>query len=516
VDPMLVHRFVSVCIASVILGLGALAGFARAEDSLWQTDFEAAKTKAKAEKKLLLVDFTGSDWCGWCKKLVAEVFSKEEFKKEAPKKFVLVELDFPQSKKQSDELKKQNKKLLEQYKVQGYPTILVLDAEGQVVAKTGYQAGGAEKYVKHLADFVDVYGTVVTIKKELEAAKGIDRAKLLDKLVDAYIKLNNEIDELAAWDKEIVALDVDNKAGLKAKHEFRVLMAEFAKLKEARKYDELKAVAEKALALSGVTEEQKLDVYLALCQANREGGQFDQAKAVAEKALALPGITAEQKQSVYLLLCQTYAAQSDFVNVVACLKKGIEVAPDSEQSKQFKMFIQQCKPMADAQEAIVKLKAELENVKGLDRAKILDKLVEAQSKLAAAARGTSSQDIEKWSREIITLDADNKAGLKNKYEFRLMLGDAGKLFQQGKSAEGHALIEKALAISGLTGEQKQQAHFIAAVSRLNEKDYQKGIDGLKEALKAAPDSQQAAFIKRLIGMAEEKLKPEKGDKGGKE
>jgi len=68
---------------------------ARAGEGPWLTDFEAAKAKAKAEKKLLLVDFTGSDWCVWCRKLKDQALDKEPFKTEAPKRFVLVELDYP-------------------------------------------------------------------------------------------------------------------------------------------------------------------------------------------------------------------------------------------------------------------------------------------------------------------------------------------------------------------------------------------------------------------------------------
>ena len=97
-----------------------------ADEELWQTDYKAALAKAKAEKKYVLADFTGSDWCGWCIKLHNEVFEKEPFKTEAPKQYVLVELDFPQEKKQPDELKKQNADLSEKYKIEGYPSVLLL------------------------------------------------------------------------------------------------------------------------------------------------------------------------------------------------------------------------------------------------------------------------------------------------------------------------------------------------------------------------------------------------------
>ena len=69
------------------------------------------RARPRPKRKLLLVDFTGSDWCGWCIKLKQEVFDKTEFKTEVPKQFVLVELDFPPSKEIPDELKKQNEQV---------------------------------------------------------------------------------------------------------------------------------------------------------------------------------------------------------------------------------------------------------------------------------------------------------------------------------------------------------------------------------------------------------------------
>jgi tetratricopeptide (TPR) repeat protein len=426
-----------------------------------------------------------------------------------------VELDYPtpaKKKKQSAELQKQNEELLKQYKVQGYPTILVMDAEGKVVAKTGYQQGGPEKYVKHLAKFVEVHGDVVKMTKELDKAQGLDRAKLLDKLIDGYIALNNEIDDLPAWDKEIVKLDADNKAGLKAKHEFRILMAEFSELKNNRKVAEAKAVADKMLALQGVSGEQQLEVYLALCEMYRENGPIAEAKAAAEKALAVPGISGEKKQDVYMAQCECYFAQGDFVNVLACLKKGIEAAPESEKVGQFKGIIEQFKPMAEAQEAIVKLKAELANLKGLDRAKTLDKLIEAWDKLGGRSSEVSSQDIDKWSREIMTLDADNKAGLQKKYAFRNQMADGTKLLQEKKTAEGRAAIEKALTLPGATGEQTQTAHFKLAISYLQEGDPQKGLEHLQKALDAAPDTQRAQMIKGFIARIKQQMEADKPSK----
>ena len=106
----------------------------------WMTDLSKAQAKAKAENKLVLLDFTGSDWCGWCIKLNKDVFSKPEFAEYAKKNLVLVEVDFPRGKKLSAEQKKANDALQKKYKIQGYPTIIVLNKEGTQVGELQYMS----------------------------------------------------------------------------------------------------------------------------------------------------------------------------------------------------------------------------------------------------------------------------------------------------------------------------------------------------------------------------------------
>lgn len=120
----------------------------------WETDFELAKQRAKDENKDILVDFTGSDWCGWCIKLKKEVFDKPEFQEYAAKKLIMVELDFPRKKQLPEKEKEQNQKLAEKYDIQGYPTILLLNSKGREVARTGYQEGGPEKYIEHVKELL--------------------------------------------------------------------------------------------------------------------------------------------------------------------------------------------------------------------------------------------------------------------------------------------------------------------------------------------------------------------------
>jgi thioredoxin-related protein len=115
----------------------------------WQTDYSAALEQAGRENKMVLLDFTGSDWCGWCIKLKKDTFSRPEFQKFAEGSLVLVELDFPRKKEQSAELKKQNQELAEKFGIEGFPTLVLLDPQGKEAARNvGYLPGGPEGFVK--------------------------------------------------------------------------------------------------------------------------------------------------------------------------------------------------------------------------------------------------------------------------------------------------------------------------------------------------------------------------------
>ena len=116
----------------------------------WLTSLDQAQKEAQAKKRLLLMDFTGSDWCGWCIMLDKEVFSKPEFKEYASKNLVLLELDFPRMKKMPPEVIAQNEKLAVKYGIQGFPTVVVFDSSGKPLGALGYQAGGPQAFIAEL------------------------------------------------------------------------------------------------------------------------------------------------------------------------------------------------------------------------------------------------------------------------------------------------------------------------------------------------------------------------------
>jgi thioredoxin-related protein len=121
-----------------------------AAKSGWLTNLDQAQKEAQSKNKLLLMDFTGSDWCGWCIMLDKEVFSKPEFKEYATKNLVLLELDFPRKKQMPPETTAQNEKLAMKYGIQGFPTVVVFDSSGKPLGALGYQAGGPQAFIAQL------------------------------------------------------------------------------------------------------------------------------------------------------------------------------------------------------------------------------------------------------------------------------------------------------------------------------------------------------------------------------
>lgn len=121
----------------------------------WLTSLDEAKAEAAKRQVPILVDFSGSDWCGWCIRLEKEVFSKDAFKAYADKNLVLLLIDFPRRTKLPENISNQNEKLSKQFSIEGFPTVLILDAQGKELARTGYRPGGADEYVKHLKSLVE-------------------------------------------------------------------------------------------------------------------------------------------------------------------------------------------------------------------------------------------------------------------------------------------------------------------------------------------------------------------------
>jgi thioredoxin-related protein len=128
---------------TLILFTLCMAARAFAAEPAWLASLPEAADQARKENKLLLLDFTGSDWCGWCMKLDGETFSRPEFIDYASKNLVLVQVDFPMHKSQAGDLKNANRALKKKYAVKGFPAVLVIKPDGTVLwEQRGYEPGG--------------------------------------------------------------------------------------------------------------------------------------------------------------------------------------------------------------------------------------------------------------------------------------------------------------------------------------------------------------------------------------
>jgi protein disulfide-isomerase len=138
----------------VAIAIGCVWLQMQAADLNWSTDLSKAQATAKAEHKMVLLDFTGSDWCGWCMKFDKEALSTDKFADYAKAHLELVVVDFPNKKPQSDELKAANKALAEKYGVDGYPTFVLLNSDGKEIGRqVGYAPGGPEAFIAKLEGF---------------------------------------------------------------------------------------------------------------------------------------------------------------------------------------------------------------------------------------------------------------------------------------------------------------------------------------------------------------------------
>jgi thioredoxin-related protein len=294
-------RMLSACLALAGISISCL--HAREAESPFTTDLAAAKAKALAEHKDILVDFTGSDWCGWCLVLDREVFLTAEFKSEASKAFELVQLDFPHDKtKQSQETAARNKAWKAELKSNSFPDILLLDEKGKVFGRTSYREGGAKPFLSYVEALRQRRIRRDAAMTEAEKSAGIERARHLDQALSA---LNSDEVLLTYYRDvldEILALDPRDEGGLQTKYK-----ALFARRDCNREIDRLSQNPDGAAMLTQLKE-----------------------------YAARPGIPVESRQyAIYMagaLACERVL--KDQAQALELVEQAIELAPHSQLAEQ--------------------------------------------------------------------------------------------------------------------------------------------------------------------------------------
>ena len=140
-------------IISIFLILASLSnGFSQSNQ------LEEAAKVAKTKNKLIFMNFSGSDWCRSCIVLKQSIINTPEFKAFADEKLVLLDVDFPRKKKNrlSKEQTEYNEKLAERYNKNGqFPSIIILDSDLNIVAKTGYKRLSPNQYIDHIKTLIE-------------------------------------------------------------------------------------------------------------------------------------------------------------------------------------------------------------------------------------------------------------------------------------------------------------------------------------------------------------------------
>lgn len=133
-----------------------LLGFLLMSFTTWETNFEKAKVTATKEHKYILLNFSGSDWCGPCIRMHKEVFDNDAFQQFASQKLVMMNADFPRQKKNqlSKDLQKQNDQLADRYNSKGsFPMTALLDANGNVLRSwEGFPKESPDEFLNELKD----------------------------------------------------------------------------------------------------------------------------------------------------------------------------------------------------------------------------------------------------------------------------------------------------------------------------------------------------------------------------
>ncbi len=165
-----------------------------AEVGKWTMDYEAARQLAEEKDLPMLLNFTGSDWCGWCQLMDEKVFAEEEWKKYASEHAVLVTLDFPKDEGiVPEKYVARNQKLREKFGVGGYPTYVILDSDGET--KLG-QLGASRD--AEPASFINDFKRVVQLSEGSIAdyvEKNPGKAEDFKKAVAEYREATNELED---------------------------------------------------------------------------------------------------------------------------------------------------------------------------------------------------------------------------------------------------------------------------------------------------------------------------------
>ena len=302
---------------TMFFAVSATIAVAGESDIVWQTNLPKALQQAERESKLVLIDFTGSDWCTACIKLRREILEQDEFKAWARKKFVFVEVDIPHKKKLPGDLLARNKAIAEKYNVVGFPTIMVLTPQGRVAGGFLGYADSVKTAIAHLENAM----TAAEGLKKSASLQGVDKARVL---MDAYrvFPSGKAFDEpRSELREEIMKLDPKNSTGIHHDDAVHAQAIEFMNAREnsPRNSAAFGELLEKQLATA--YPENKVAVFVEKCQYSLSMAEtvedLEKTKILFEELLKMQ--TGEEAEETQFYLDKFF---SDLPSLLQMLKQN--------------------------------------------------------------------------------------------------------------------------------------------------------------------------------------------------
>jgi protein disulfide-isomerase len=290
----------------------------------WLNNYDQALQMSQSSSKPILLFFTGSDWCSWCKKLEEEVLYTPEFAQDAGDKFIFVRLDFPLNSSLDPQTTTQNKQLQKKFDIRGFPTIVLLDGRTQQqIGVTGYRPGGGKQYASHLLKMVTDYSNFRAKIDTIEQKKLSGR-----ELRDLYVKAN-EIGDTDDAEKII-------KLGIESSESRFFLTEHYRYLADHGQISSSEAVATRQQLLASDPENESLTHYTVAIidfETNQENGkQIPPNSAVAPLLTYIEKFGSKDKDHLWrleMIISQVFFESDDLNHALKYAQEAYEAAPSS-------------------------------------------------------------------------------------------------------------------------------------------------------------------------------------------
>ena len=312
-----------------------LGGQAVTQDE-WETDIDVALAAAKKDGKYLLLDFTGSDWCPPCIRLENEVLSQPAFLQEAAKQFHLVKLDFPQNQLLVPaKLMEKNQEWMRRLGVDGFPTLVMLDAESRPFGFLGYTAGGPPAFLEQLQKRLAAKSRFDQLQQQALAAEGAERGRLLDQALEA---LDLTIAQTHYKDvvETILELDSTHQLGLREKYrgdldaeQRKAILADLLMLVRLRSPEDVLGLIDAMVTEVPMTPQLESSVLQIRVDLERKAGRLPEAVRSLDRLAELYAEDNDAWQRVVVRKFYLLLGQADPTQAVATLDAALQTHPKS-------------------------------------------------------------------------------------------------------------------------------------------------------------------------------------------